>query len=103
MVSILGDYYYEFPKDKPLKLKLKDMLEPEVDEKYFLSDKMLKCFTDTTNRNGFIRGDRFKPHDLESEYAYTVTTGAGNRATDNFIKIPEKANTFEIVKGGSCP
>ena len=41
MVSILGDYYYEFPKTIPLTLRLKDMLEKEVDEKYYLSDKQL--------------------------------------------------------------
>lgn len=41
MVSILGDYYYDFPKTIPLKLRLKDMLEKEVDEKYYLSDKQL--------------------------------------------------------------
>ena len=34
MVSILGDYFYDFPKKIPLKLRLKDMLEKEVDEKY---------------------------------------------------------------------
>jgi DNA (cytosine-5)-methyltransferase 1 len=32
-VSVLGDYYYEFPDPIPLKLKLKDLLEPTVDEK----------------------------------------------------------------------
>lgn len=37
MVSILGDYYYEFPEKQPLNLRLKDMLEKEVDEKYYLS------------------------------------------------------------------
>lgn len=41
MVSILGDYYYDFPKTIPLKLSLKDMLEKEVDEKYYLSDNQL--------------------------------------------------------------
>lgn len=41
MVSILGDYYYDFPKTIPLTLSLKDMLEKEVDEKYYLSDKQL--------------------------------------------------------------
>ena len=39
MVSILGDYNYTFPKPVPLKLKLKDMLENNVDEKYYLSEK----------------------------------------------------------------
>lgn len=89
MISILGDYYYEFPKPFELKLRLKDMLEDEVDEKYYLSEKLLKCFTDMADRNGFVRGDRFKPHDLDSGCAYTITTSVGNRATDNFIKIPE--------------
>jgi DNA (cytosine-5)-methyltransferase 1 len=42
MVSILGDYtYYEFPEAIPLTLKLGDMLEADVDEKYYLSDKHL--------------------------------------------------------------
>ena len=37
MVSILGDYYYDFPKTKKLELRLKDLLEDEVDEKYYIS------------------------------------------------------------------
>lgn len=41
MVSILGDYYYSFPKKQKLKLKLKDMLDENVDEKYFISQQML--------------------------------------------------------------
>ena len=44
MISILGQYYYEFPKPFKLELRLKDMLESEVDEKYYLSDKMIECF-----------------------------------------------------------
>ena len=39
MVSILGEYNYTFPTKIPLKLKLKDMLEKNVGEKYYLSDK----------------------------------------------------------------
>ena len=86
MVSILGDYNYDFPQPKPLKLKLKDLLEEEVEDKYYLSDKMIKCFTDMTDRNGFVRGERFNPINPEiNDKAYTVTTGAGNRPTDNFI------------------
>ena len=38
MVSVLGGYTYEFPKEFPLNLRLKDMLETEVDEKFYLSD-----------------------------------------------------------------
>jgi len=89
MVSILGDYYYEFPHKRKLKLRLKDMLEDEVDEKYYLSDKMKAHLMDMTNRNGYVRGEKFNPHALDSKYAYTITTTAGSRATDNFIILPE--------------
>ena len=41
MVSILGSSLYNFPQKQPLKLRLKDMLEPKVDEKYYLSDVFL--------------------------------------------------------------
>ena len=33
MVSLLGDYLYEFPKKQKLEIRLKDILEKEVDEK----------------------------------------------------------------------
>lgn len=87
MVSILGKYNYTFPQPEPLKLRLKDMLEKEVDEKYYLSDKLLKCFTDMTDRNGFVRGEKIEPINLdEQEYMHAITTNLDNRPTDNFIK-----------------
>lgn len=50
MLSWLGDFYYDFPEPKKLKLRLKDMLEENVDEKYYLSDKAVKMFTDHAER-----------------------------------------------------
>ena len=87
MVSILGDYSYTFPKPIPLKLKLKDMLEDNVDEKYYLSDKMIDFFTHNEkkqkdNGNGF----RFNVSD-GNIIAKTITTRAGSKMDDNFIKI----------------
>lgn len=41
MVSILGDYFYSFPKIIPLTYKLVDVLEKNVDEKYYLSQKAI--------------------------------------------------------------
>lgn len=37
MISILGKYSYNFPAKFKLKTKLKDLLEKQVDEKYYLS------------------------------------------------------------------
>lgn len=39
------DNNFQFPKPIPLEKRLKDVLESEVDEKYFLSDKMLELLT----------------------------------------------------------
>lgn len=42
LVSVLGQAEYHFPKPFKLELRLKDMLEKEVDEKYYLSDLSIK-------------------------------------------------------------
>jgi DNA (cytosine-5)-methyltransferase 1 len=39
-----GNVRYYFPKPFPLERRLKDVLEENVDEKYYLSDKMLEYF-----------------------------------------------------------
>ena len=44
MVSLLGDYYYAFPKPQKLTVRLKDFLDKKVDEKYYLSDKTVEMF-----------------------------------------------------------
>ena len=87
MVSILGNYSYTFPNAIPLKLKLKDMLEKNVSEKYYLSDKMIDYMTGkNANESKYNRGEVFaRNFDENKEVAATITTLAGNRATDNFI------------------
>ena len=42
MISILGDYYYSFPQSYPLINKLVDVLETQVEEKFYLSQKAIK-------------------------------------------------------------
>lgn len=89
MISILNfDGEFNFPETTELKVTLQDLLEKEVEERYFLSDRFIKYACDMENRNGFIRGKRFRPHDGESKIAYTITTNPGGRATDNFVMLP---------------
>ena len=52
MISILGQYHYTFPQKQPLRLRLKDMLEDNVDEKYYLSDKALSGIINTSYQSG---------------------------------------------------
>lgn len=51
MLSWLGeDYYYYFPDKIPLSIRLKDVLEKKVDEKYYISKKSaLKFFNGAGN------------------------------------------------------
>lgn len=85
LVSILDGGGYYFPKPFKLEKRLKDVLEDNVDEKYYLSDKMVECFTRRTEiakekGNGF----KFQPTN-GGGYAKAITTCAGNRTDDNFI------------------
>lgn len=44
VVSILGEAWYNFPQKRELKLRLKDLLEEKVDEKYYLSQDKVDRF-----------------------------------------------------------
>ena len=56
-ISIRNDINKEFvfPEKQELKLKLKDMLEEEVDEKYYLNDTQIKRIETTTYNVGKTR------------------------------------------------
>lgn len=79
---------YVFPNDIPLTTKLGDLLESNVADKYFLSEKLITCFSSMKNRNGLVRGLRFRPRGKKDEYAWTITTAPSSRATDTFIIEP---------------
>ena len=42
MVSILGDYYYDMPTGFKLEYVLKDFLDKNVDESYYLKDETIR-------------------------------------------------------------
>lgn len=74
---------YNFPKPFPLERKLKDVLEENVDEKYYLSDKMLDYFNRLNEDES--HNHNFKPKD-GGDTAFTIRTASGSRVDDNFIK-----------------
>lgn len=51
MVSWLGDFYYDFPEPIPLERRLRDVLEDNVDEKYYLSDETVQSLIEHKRRN----------------------------------------------------
>lgn len=50
IVSILGDYYYDFPQPIGLRHRLKDLLQKNVPESYYLSDEQVQAFTKYVER-----------------------------------------------------
>jgi site-specific DNA-cytosine methylase len=56
MISILGDYYFSFPKEIQLPHKLIDILETNVDEKYYLSQKAIRGKLETKFRTTSFEG-----------------------------------------------
>lgn len=76
---------FYFPKPFPLTKRLKDVLEENVDEKYFLSDERIQGLFDSTEKesergNGFA----FKPQDGNNP-AHAIKTTEGSRKTDNYL------------------
>ena len=78
------DNNFTFPKPFPLEKRLKDVLETEVDEKYFLSEKMLDYLT--TRKDNFNNGNiNFKD---ENSVASTITKSSSSLdISDNIINL----------------
>lgn len=64
MVSILGDYYYEFPQTIQLEKRLKDYLENEVASNYYLSDTAIKGLTAALERRNTTIENEIDKNDL---------------------------------------
>lgn len=95
MVSILGNYNYTFPKKTKLELRLKDLLEPEgaVDEKFYISDKMIN-YISKTGANGFNNKDA----KINLDIARPLTTDPNKRAgTTNYLSSDFPGN-FDLSK-----
>jgi DNA (cytosine-5)-methyltransferase 1 len=86
MVSLLGDYHYEFPMPIALEKRLKDYLEPNVAEKYYLSEKMIRYFNDNSKANEEKgNGFRFTPKrtdDIANALALKSDRMGGNFVVD---------------------
>jgi DNA (cytosine-5)-methyltransferase 1 len=92
MVSILGDYTYEFPKEFPLELRLKDMLEESVDEKFYISGEQMKKIV-----NWKAQQKPFERVLGRESISQTLTArGAGEYHSGMIVYSPENENTTDM-------
>ena len=74
---------FQFAPKQPLIKRLKDILEPSVDEKYYLSHKLIKGLSE---KDGAFNG-RFEPKN-SNDIAVCLTARYHKMgATDNYIKV----------------
>lgn len=88
VVSIRKDLKqsFVFPEPNQLTPPMKDFLEDEVDEKYYLSDAYLKYATELTVEQTEIgNGFKFTPIERESAEISKTITPKVDRVTSNFI------------------
>ena len=89
---------FKFPEGFPLELRLKDMLEDEVDEKFYLKDTANYFAKHSFDMERKGNRFRFEPRvHNNANIAKTITTRAGARMDDNFIAdIESDSNTFRF-------
>jgi DNA (cytosine-5)-methyltransferase 1 len=81
------DNTFRWPVEERLNKRLKDVLESDVDDKYFLSENTITTMITHVEKKKLEGcGFDFKPKDYES-IANSVTTKAGSRPDDNYIKV----------------
>ena len=78
---------FKFPPRRPLTKHLINVLERDVDEKYYLTAKQIAGYIATNDKhenrgNGF----RFEPTN-GNDIGKIISTKAGSRITDNYIKV----------------
>ena len=71
MVSLLGEWNYNFPKPIPLTKTMKDYLEDEVDEKYYINNEKAQKLIDDLISSGKILRQTDRQTDRQTESALT--------------------------------
>lgn len=91
MVSLLGDYTFEFPKPIPLTKVMKDYLEDSVDEKYYIKSEKAQKLIQQLLDNGTLPNKE----------------SGGQQCVDGTINSPRKRDvanclTAHLAKDGSA-
>lgn len=89
MVSVLDETArYEFPDPMPLTIRLKDVLEKEVEERYYLSEQQITTFNNHAERCGGVgHGFGWNPTDGDV-VANALLAASKLRQSTNYVTEP---------------
>lgn len=97
---------FKFPHKQDLKLKMKDLLETEVDEKYYLSDKMINYIsaagtTNYKNPDSKINLDIARPITTAQNKRAGTTNYFSQDLPDNYDLTIKSDKDISIIKVGN--
>lgn len=99
LVSILGNASYHFPKEMPLDKRLKDVLESNVDEKYYLSDKTVASFAEHCERKQAEGcGFKFEPTDGGGVFIDTYNQTINKDITGTILTRINDSNHYFVME-----
>lgn len=103
-ISVLNGKDFEFPQKQPLELRLKDLLEDEVDEKYYLSDEKVSKI----QNSNFMQEKEFCDTLLARDWEYPkcvrvggiFDTGKSSHQAGSIYDKKGLAPTLDTMQGG---
>jgi len=97
IASVKGEYNYNFPKPIPLTKRLKDYLEDEVDEKYYLSGKQIEQIVNWKAYNKPLENAKSE----NDETIQTITAKSNTSMNSSMVLIKEATKQgYSIAKDG---
>ena len=103
MVSILGEASFHFPKPFTLEKRLKDVLEKDVDESFYLSEKIVKTFLARNEKNK-AKGNGFKFEPTMGDViASSILTHPNDSPCDNYVYVVQDKSPISCALRGRNP
>lgn len=97
MVSILGDYSFEFPQKTTLKLEMRNLLESDVSEEYDVNHDCYNYYLDMEDKqNGTKWQGRCNNDVINPVIAHTLSVRGTRHQRPGVSNIISKKNTHEI-------
>lgn len=97
--GLFDEFYPGIPQPKDKGILLKDILETNVPEKYYLSDKMLQYFS---KRAANFNQGKVNVRDEEGKASTLTASMSSCDISDNFIKVDTKLQIAENQDKSSC-
>ncbi len=96
--GLFGDLVSTIQQPKDKGILLKDVLESDVDEKYYLSDKMIACL------QGYEKFNKYTTETVDSENKSSCISARIHKMgnADTYIKIDKQGNVKDNQDKASC-